>query len=145
MLLAWNEALASSIDLPALRAFLRSHVESYDDLEAILALHRASEPKSAAGLASELSIDANEAQQILDRFIGGHLVGAVQLGREVHFRYMPKTQELASMVELLVRAYAEERAKLMELMTANAIERVRSNALRMFADGFRWGGPKKNG
>lgn len=137
--------MENSIDFAVLRAFLLAHVENYEQLEALLVLRRAGETRTAAAIASKLKIEVPEAEQALDRLVKSKLLEPEVIGAKKVFRYSPDTPELSSNVELLVSAYEERTVKVVELMTTNAIERMRTNALRIFAEGFRLGGPKKNG
>lgn len=60
------------------------------------------------------------------------------------YRYAPYKPELGKVVDALARAYDEDRLGVMNLMNVNAIERVRNQALRTFAEAFVVG-RKKNG
>jgi hypothetical protein len=137
--------LESSPDLVALRAFLFAHVESYEQLTALLVLYRAAEAKTVDFVASELKIDVSDARLVLERLAASKLVTLEKKGRDLFCRYSPASQDLALRVQALAAAYEDNQVRLVELMTANAIDRMRTNALRAFADGFRWRGSKKDG
>jgi hypothetical protein len=137
--------LESPLDFVALRAFLIAHVENYEQLEALRLLCRSKVGLTAADVASALKLETLEAQQVLERLARSKLAERAAVGADDVFRYSPGTPELSSNVQLLLIAYDEDRVRLVELMTANAIERMRTTALRAFADGFRFGGRKKDG
>jgi hypothetical protein len=52
------------------------------------------------------------------------------------FRYAPATVALDAGVSALARAYADQRLEIMKLISANAIERLRTAAIRAFSDSF---------
>jgi len=137
--------LESSLDLAALRAFIASHIENYEQLEVLLLLNRRRQSVSAAAVAAELKLEESEVGQALRALESRHLLADddAYLAR----RGIYATGFLVSDqgVELLARAYDEHRIKLIQLMNANALERAKMIALRKFAEGFRLGGSKKDG
>jgi len=137
--------LESSLDLAALRAFIASHIENYEQLEVLLLLNRRRQSVSAAAVAAELKLEESEVGQALRALESRHLLADDDAGLGKMFRFSPKTAELLQGVELLARAYDEHRIKLIQLMNANALERAKMIALRKFAEGFRLGGSKKDG
>jgi hypothetical protein len=140
-----SSILESSPDLVALRAFLFAHVESYEQLTVLLLLYRSDDARTVTLIASELKVDARETKFVVDRLVASKLVTLETKGEAVLYRYSPGSQDLALQVQALAAAYEDNQVRLVELMTANAIERMRTNALRAFADGFRWRGSKKDG
>jgi hypothetical protein len=52
------------------------------------------------------------------------------------FRLGPRLPESMDAVEQLAALYRERRAAIMSLMSMQAIERIRSGGLKMFADSF---------
>jgi DNA-directed RNA polymerase specialized sigma subunit len=137
--------LESSLDFAALRAFIASHIENYEQLETLLLLRRRGQSVSAAIVASELKLEAHEVNQALRALASCNLVTVDDSSGSSTFRYSPLNDDLSLGVELLALAYEEHRIKLIQLMNANALDRARMIALRKFAEGFRLGGPKKNG
>lgn len=137
--------MESSLDLAALRAFIASHIENYEQLEVLLLLNRRRQSVSAVAVAAELKLEESEVSQALRALESRHLLADNDAGRGKMFRFSPKTAELLQGVELLARAYDEHRIKLIQLMNANALERAKMIALRKFAEGFRLGGSKKDG
>jgi hypothetical protein len=59
------------------------------------------------------------------------------------FRYAPRDPELAPSLDRIMELYRENPLEVMALMNANSIERVKSAALRTFADASRTGKPTK--
>ena len=59
------------------------------------------------------------------------------------FVFAPKSAELGARVVELERAYVERRLAVVQMMSANAVERMRGAAIRRFADSFRLERPKK--
>jgi len=137
--------LESSLDFAALRHFIVSHVENFEQLEALLLLRRHRQSLSAAVVASELKIDTHQTSQALRALVSSALVAVDDSSPVKTFRYSPASADLSQGVDLLATAYDEHRVKVVQLMSRNALDRARTIALRNFADGFRLGGPKKNG
>jgi hypothetical protein len=52
---------------------------------------------------------------------------------------------LESRVERAVHEFRTNPVQVMAFMTKNSMERLRTGALRAFADAFRWKGPKSDG
>jgi hypothetical protein len=126
------------------RDFLREHIESYEHLE-ILLLFQAHPEKSwsSNSVAAELHVPGTIAEEAL-RFLCREALLGVEVGaRAIRFKYAPRSPELAAQVKGLLRAYSEQRIEIMTLMTANAVERLRTSALRKFSDSFLLG-RKKN-
>jgi hypothetical protein len=125
-------------DLPEdVRALLREHIESYEQLEVLLLLRRERyEEWTVAAIAARL--------QVRDELIGSALEGLEAAGLMVvtgaasaaHFAYRPATPGLDAAAGRLDREYAERPIRVIQLMSANAIERVRTSALQTFADAF---------
>lgn len=61
------------------------------------------------------------------------------------FRYAPSNVELEATLERLQRAYDEDLAELLRVMSANALERLRTTGMRMFAEAFVLGRGRKDG
>lgn len=139
----WYWPLESSLDVATLRGFIAANIENYEQLETLLLLRRRARSTKVQAVASELKLDAEEAHQALRALVARKLV-AVDSSEDA-FRYSPRTEELSQGAELLALAYEGHRLKLIQLMNANALERARMAALRTFAQGFRLGGPKKDG
>jgi len=128
---------------PELREFLFKNVTSYEQLEVLLLLRdNAERDWSAAVVAETLNVPLAVATETLDQLHQKHLldVHADNPGRV--FRFAPTSAELANVVELLAQTYEHNRLAIVNLMSNNAIERVRTRATRMFADAFIFGRKK---
>ena len=128
------------------RALLRERVESFEQLEALLLLHahrdRAWSPEAVA---EELRIQTPEAEAALEHLCRNALLGVRVGSKAVVFAYNPGSPDLADAVDRLARAYDDSRLEIMRLMSRSTIERVRTQALRVFADAFVVGRRKKDG
>jgi len=124
--------------------FLREYIESYEQLGILVLLYAHPERSwDSASIASELRITEGIADEAV-RFLCRENLLSVQVGAEaLLFKYGPRPPELDGLVGRLVQAYDEQRLEVMKLMTANAVQRVRTKALRKFADSFLVG-RKKN-
>ncbi len=127
-------------------AFLRQHVKSYEHLEALLLLrsHR-DEDWTSEAVAEKLRITPAAAQEAIDHFGATGLILSQASGSRPAFRYRPASESLESMVDRLVQTYGENRLGIIRLMNAGAIDRVRSAAVRTFANAFRLGKKHKKG
>lgn len=129
--------------LEELGAFLRERVESFEQLEILLLLHREqNESWTDATVAAELRLAQGLAADALDHLCRGNLLD-VRVGKEsLLFRYAAGTPDLMVAVDHLARAYRERRIDVLRLLSTQAVERVRTSAIRLFADAFLIGGSK---
>jgi DNA-binding GntR family transcriptional regulator len=128
-----------------LRAFLREHISSYEELEALLLLVR--QPGQAftdSEVAAALNVGTDAITPALERLASlvGFLRARARAGL-VYYQFAPKTAEVAQLSRALVQLHAEQRLTLVQMMSANALERVRGAAMRRLADAFRLERPKK--
>lgn len=125
-------------DLPEdVRALLHEHIETYEQLEVLLLLRRERCGEwTVTGLAARL--------QLRDELIGSALEGLRTAGLVTitegapapRFAYRPASPGLDAAAGRLDREYAERPIRIIRLMSANAIERLRTAALHTFADSF---------
>ena len=121
---------------PDVRALLHEHIESYEQLEALLLLRRERfEQWTSEGLAARLRIRSELVQTALTGLQSAGLVGITNAG-PARFAYRPASAGLDAAVGRLEREYAERPILIIQLMSANAIERLRTAALHTFADAF---------
>ena len=128
-----------------LRAFLHESISSYEELEALLLLARASDRSwTQSEVAEALKATPDSLELALSNLaaVDGLLQVASQGGAR-RFRYAPKSKLLRQVVDELLVSYAEQRLAIVQLMSANALERVRGAAMRRLADAFRVERPKK--
>ena len=130
----------------AVKALLREHVTSFEKLELLMIL--SGEPQqawTAASLSSRLHVSEELVVEALDALQRSRLVGSTVEGEQRTVRYAPASTELAHAARELARIFPDQRAAIIGFMSANAIERVRSGAIRTFADAFIIGIVDKNG
>jgi len=124
-------------DLPEdVRALLKEHIESYEQLEMLLLLRRERyEVWTAEGLAARLRVGAELIEPALAAL---KLSGLVEITGTApsRFAYRPASPGLDAATGRLEREYAERPILIIQLMSANAIERLRTAALHTFADAF---------
>jgi len=126
-----------------LRAFLLEYVHTYEQLETLFLLYEhAGQDWTADAVSEQLKIpDALAADTLLE--LSANLV-LERVGTSPS-SYRLSRSDVRSMVQSLSHLYKEHRLGVMQLMNANAIERVRTGALRAFSDAFIIGGRKKDG
>jgi len=125
-----------------LRLFLRDNVSSFEELETLLFLARA--PRRAwpvADVAAALSLSDDAIRTAVAGLPSSLLVREEGASAPV-CRYAAGP-DLQPVVERLLRAYDERRVVILQIMSANAMERVRSAAARHLADAFRLERSKK--
>lgn len=113
---------------PDVRQFLFENVATYDELEVLLLLQRRPEVDwTVTTVAQALGLLADACQVALEN-LAAH--GLLCLGENPRtFRYAPASKELGEAAERLQRANGEDRFAIVQLMTTNAMERVRAAAL----------------
>lgn len=120
--------------IPAVvRQVLRDHIDSYEHLECLLLLGR-TYPRSWAvdDVAAELHSGPSIVAEALDHLHRAGLVQTSTTGGPTQFTYSAGP----GLIEALWHAYATNRLAIMNLMTANSLDRVRTSALRRFASAF---------
>jgi hypothetical protein len=130
--------VSNTDDLPDdVRALLQAHIESYEQLEVLLLLRRERyEEWTAAGLAARLHIREELIGSALEGLKSGGLVAATGAASDPRFAYRPASSGIDAAAGRLDREYAERPIRIIQLMSANAIDRVRTAALHTFADAF---------
>ncbi len=129
--------MSGTDDLPEdVRALLHEHIESYEQLEILLLLRRERyEQWTEEGLSARLRVRAELIETALAALKASGLIeaaGAVP----TRFAYRPASSGLDAAAGRLEREYAERPILVIQLMSANAIERLRTAALHTFADAF---------
>ncbi|HEY2407476.1 MAG TPA: hypothetical protein VGI10_15805 [Polyangiaceae bacterium] len=128
-----------------LRSFLVENIETYEELELLVLLRGESQgSQSVEQMALQLSIPEQLALDALDALVARGLLVA-NSGAKGRYQYAPGNPALHRGAGVLYDEYKRNRLHVIHLMTANAIERLRSSTLRTFADCFRVRGPKDNG
>ena len=126
-----------------LRAFLRDKILSYEQLETLLLLRsRPDENFSPGSVAGVLHVPEDAAAAVLDHLCSQNLL-EVQFGTgSLLFSYRPGSAALSRVVDELAESYDFNRLTVVNLMNANAFERVRTQALNTFANAFILGRKK---
>lgn len=122
-----------------LRQFLRDAVTTFEELEALLFLvHHEGQDFSAAAVSSALKAKPGVLDEALERLASaGELVTVTQHAAVPVYRYSPRDGTIRQRVTELEAAYAERRISVVQMLSANAVERVRHAAMRRLADAFR--------
>ena len=118
-------------------ALLRTHLETYEQIEVLQLLH--SEPRGAwspGRISERLHIDVPLVETAVNALQSGELIqcSATEAGRAS--AYSPGNPTLKAAAERLLQEYRERPARIMQLISSYAIERVRTAAARAFADAF---------
>lgn len=121
----------------SVRLLLTEHIDSYEQLEVLLLLHRdRSADWTAAALGERLDIPRSTITAALRALRAGGLVQSQREKWLIRCAYAPASPALDDAVRQLARLYAEHPIPIIRLMTSNAIERVRTRAIRTFAESF---------
>jgi hypothetical protein len=130
--------VTEATDLPAdVRALLHEHIESYEQLELLLLLRRERyEEWTIPGLAARLHVGEELVGSALEGLKLGGLVAITAATPAPRFAYRPVSSGLDTAAGRLDREYHERPIRIIQLMSANAIERLRTAALHTFADAF---------
>jgi hypothetical protein len=130
--------VSNTEDLPEdVRALLHEHIESYEQLEVLLLLRRERyEEWTTEALGARLHVREELIGSALEGLESGGLVTVTGAAAEARFAYRPASSALDSAAGRLDREYADRPLRIIQLMSANAIDRVRTAALHTFADAF---------
>ena len=130
-----------------LQAFLHDSISSYEELEALLLLVRQCDRSWSDGeVAEALKVPVDAIASALDALasVEGLLGVDTQTGQR-RCQYAPKSRLLRQVVEELATAYMEQRLAIVQIMSANALNRVRGAAMRRLANAFRISRSKNGG
>ncbi|HEV7668218.1 MAG TPA: hypothetical protein VGS22_06820 [Thermoanaerobaculia bacterium] len=138
--------MAEENTAPELESFLRDYVESYEELKALICLGTARDTWSTAeSLASECRVNEETILTALERLAHVGLLARRDAPSALEFRLHDDFQTRGDLFDRLAVMYRQNSLQLIEVMTKNAIERVRASALRTFADSFRIRGSRDDG
>ena len=123
------------------RALLRERIESYEELEMLLALERVrGDSKTAEELSNTVRVPVPFVEQAVRKLEAHGLIerrdGTARDRRDARYTYAPASADLDAAVRALAKAYAQQPIPIIKLMSENAIQRLRSGAARAFADAF---------
>jgi predicted ArsR family transcriptional regulator len=118
------------------RALIHEHIESYEHLETLLLLRRERHGQwTSESLAARLHVRPELIEAALASLKASGLVEATGAA-PARFAYRAASPGLDEAVGRLEREYAERPILVIQLMSANSIERLRTAALHTFADAF---------
>lgn len=118
------------------RVLLYERIESYEQLEILLLLHGDPSTWTMERISSRLSITQVLTEAALTSLEATRLVESSGSRPERHFRAAAGIPALDETIRRLASAYATQPIEIIKLMSAHAIERVRTAALRTFVDAF---------
>jgi hypothetical protein len=135
-----------SVEDEELRRFLFEHVDDLEDLEIVARFHELGDDRllNAVEVAVLTRFPVATTTDALAR-LSARGVLAPTATEPVSYGYVIADASLHERLARAVAEYRREPIKVMGMMTTNAIERVRTAAIRTFAECFRIGGPKSNG
>ena len=111
--------------------FILSRIESVEQLEVLLLMHRTPETGwTPEAIARELYSTPSSVRGRLDALVRQELVSPA--GNPSIFHYQPKTQSLAATVERIAECYRLRRVAVITLIASKPLENVRA-----FSDAFR--------
>ncbi|HEX4266585.1 MAG TPA: hypothetical protein VHY36_01760 [Steroidobacteraceae bacterium] len=136
-----------SHDLSAdVRTLLFEHIESYEQLEILLLLQR---NRGADWTAAQLSGHLKISDELVAESLSALQMGGLVLGRRerapIAYAYAPVSLALEETVSRLAAAYSERPVPIIRLMSSNAIQRLRTGAMRALAESFVLGRGKNRG
>jgi hypothetical protein len=128
-----------------LRSFLHDSVKNYEELDALLFLARNENQEfDVQAVNSALNPVAGSLEEALEELTKlGRLVEATRSSAGSLYRYAPVDEATRKLVADLQTAYAERRMSVVQMLSANALERVRRAAMLRLADAFRLERTKK--
>jgi len=136
----WHDALSvmDSNELPDdVQALLRDHIESYEQLELLLLLRAERDHRwTEEALSARLRISSSLLAVALERLKSASFLEEWLDNAEKRYTYIAQSDPIETTLGRLVQAYREHPIPIVKLMSANAIERVRTAALHTFADAF---------
>jgi hypothetical protein len=126
-------------------ALLRNSIEAYEELEVLLLLHRSRERGwTVAELSERLRLSEDLISAAVARLAAASLAGVAPGGPEgsgpltarKSYQYRAATPALDATIGELAAAYSDNPVTVIRAMSAHSIQRVRTAALRAFADAF---------
>ena len=125
----------------SLKELLFETVESIEELLILVWFHDRGEGSDgdSEGAARDAGLPVDAAEAALDSLAARGLISSSSASRR-RFHFAPPSA-LRDVLDKIVLEYRLNPVQVMSLMTANAIERVRTSALHTFAECFRIRGP----
>ncbi len=117
---------------PEVRRFIAEHVQSAEQLETLLLLHRSPEKEwTALDVSQAIYTVPASATMRLEGLVAGGFVSSSG-GPDPRYRYSPRSDELGRQVDVLAAAYRADRVAVIKLIFARP-----PDPLQSFADAFR--------
>jgi len=119
-------------DIPQqVQIFLRTYVESYEELELLLCVRaRGVGWCTSADVGTSTATTPGSVDEALARLRQRGLLEGRDEPRPPSYRYQPGDASLEHAIDELASRYRDDPTGVMKLMTANAVERVRNQAAR---------------
>jgi hypothetical protein len=125
------------------REFLLEYVHSYEQLEVLILMQQHSgQHWTAESIGEKLRISPESSAEALHQLWTKLIVDCISSSP---LQYRISRPDLSGILQSIQELYRQDRLLVMRLMNVNAIERVRTRALRDFANAFVIGERKKNG
>lgn len=122
---------------PDVQTLVCEHIESYEQLELLLIIRAEKESTwTEETLTTRLRIPVSLVRAALDGLESAGFVEVQGQGSEQRYLYLRQNDEVEATISSLTLAYRDNPIPIIKLMSANAIERLRTAALRTFADAF---------
>jgi hypothetical protein len=119
----------------AVRSFLRDYIDSFESLELLLLLRQERTACTAEELCRRLKTRTPLIDDALASLVRARLVNTDQSVVR-WYAYADEDSARDAIVGSLERLYRDEPLLIMQLMSADAIERLRTSTIRAFADAF---------
>jgi ornithine cyclodeaminase/alanine dehydrogenase-like protein (mu-crystallin family) len=127
------------------RAFLREQIETYEELEVLLFLQRETlGPWSVDSLRAQLRLDPSVLCDVLTALRGRKLINSSFDGFEEGYQLSAEAANNETLAHLAA-LFENQSIEVIKLMSANSIDRIRTAAVRSFADAFVFRKGKNNG
>jgi hypothetical protein len=141
---AWDEQIEASMSIepeipPAVEALIGHRVRTIEELETLLLLARERRFWDALAVANALKLSEGMAVAALQGLVQAQLVAQVGDASPLPYVFAPLNHSLREATDQLIRYYSENRFELVMLISARAIERLRTGVLQRFADSFQAG------
>ena len=128
----------------AVLTLLRDKITSFEQLEIVLLLRgRREEALSAVAIAQLLRVSDSAAEEALDHLYRHDFLSIRREADQPGFVYSPASASLGDAVDQLAVSYEQNTLAVIKQMSSNSLERVRTEAIRTFADAFLIGTGKK--
>ena len=114
--------------------FLRDQIQTYEQLEIVVRIGRDPAAEHViSSLINDLKMDSRAGAAIVDQLSGAGLLTIIHDAAGDRVRCQGSA---ATPIARLAEIYESDRIELMSQMTQNALERVRTSALRTFSSAF---------